>query len=689
MSTPRSDDSWPRARLGEAVVTLARLSGLSLRSTDPPATPRDGDLEDWLVSAGSYLGIEVQPVTLCNSEIEDFLRSGAPAILGLPGDRFLLVTGGGSKEIRVIDEGGRSRSLKIDALDREADDEPRNDFVGLLASLDLAPDVYRRAKERLSAAQRGDLFPHRVWLVKESPEALRDALRDSRLGPLSIAFASTYAMDYGLFVLSWWLIGRGALNGRIDWGWLTAWALVFMTMLPFRMLSTWFEGRIAVAAGGLLKRRLLLGAMRLEPDETRQDGTGRHLARVFESEAVESLALSGGLLSLAALLELVVSGAVLAMGAGGPGHAFVLLATLVGLFFLTSRYYAERRRWTDSRLQASHEFVELMVGHRTRLAQRPPEEWHDEEDESLAAYLDRSRKVDRLDSFLAVAHRAWLPIGLLGLSPAMVGGGASVGRMAIGLGGTILAARAFKKLTDGLSKLLDAAIAWSRVKFLFTAASREPWPGEPNAQVASAADTVTAENLHFQYPGRVEATIRDIRLRVGQEDRVLLTAPSGGGKSTLLSLLNGLRVPSSGQLRLRGVDRKILGSHRWTRRVATAPQFHENYVFTETFAFNLLMGRRWPPSWEDWQEAERLARELGLGELLAKMPGGMNQLVGETGWQLSHGERSRLFLARALLQGGDLVLLDESFAALDPENLHRALTCARARSKALVVVAHP
>jgi ATP-binding cassette subfamily B protein len=200
---------------------------------------------------------------------------------------------------------------------------------------------------------------------------------------------------------------------------------------------------------------------------------------------------------------------------------------------------------------------------------------------------------------------------------------------------------------------------------------------------------VTAEGLRFRYPVRTDATIRDMRFRIDADDRVLLTSPSGGGKSTLLSLLNALRTPSAGQLLLEGLDRKSLGAHGWTRRIATAPQFHENHVFTETFAFNLLMGRGWPPSPEDWREAEALARELGLGELLDKMPGGMNQLVGETGWQLSHGERSRMFLARALLQRGDLVLLDESFAALDPENLRRALTCARERAKALLVVAHP
>lgn len=49
------------------------------------------------------------------------------------------------------------------------------------------------------------------------------------------------------------------------------------------------------------------------------------------------------------------------------------------------------------------------------------------------------------------------------------------------------------------------------------------------------------------------------------------------------------------------------------------------------------------------------------------MPAGLQQILGETGWQLSHGERSRLFIARALLQGPDVMVLDESFGALDPE----------------------
>ena len=111
-------------------------------------------------------------------------------------------------------------------------------------------------------------------------------------------------------------------------------------------------------------------------------------------------------------------------------------------------------------------------------------------------------------------------------------------------------------------------------------------------------------------------------------------------------------------------------------------------MLTSTFAFNLLMGRRWPPTEEDVKEADVVCRNLHLGDLLDRMPAGMLQMVGETGWQLSHGERSRLYMARALLQGADLVILDESFAALDPETLRQCLRYALDYSATLLVIAH-
>ena len=65
-----------------------------------------------------------------------------------------------------------------------------------------------------------------------------------------------------------------------------------------------------------------------------------------------------------------------------------------------------------------------------------------------------------------------------------------------------------------------------------------------------------------------------------------------------------------------------------------------------------------------------------------------NQSVGDAGWRLSQGERSRIFLARALLQKAEVVVLDESLAALDPENFRRCLECIVRRAATLILIAH-
>src|SRR5207237_2834005 len=112
-----------------------------------------------------------------------------------------------------------------------------------------------------------------------------------------------------------------------DHGWLLAWALLLLTLVPLRLLVTWSQGWLAIAAGGLLKRRLLAGALRLEPEEIRQQGAGQLLGRVIESEAVEALALSGGVLGLVSGLELAMAAA-LSAGAGGGRQALLLLGWL-------------------------------------------------------------------------------------------------------------------------------------------------------------------------------------------------------------------------------------------------------------------------------------------------------------------------------------------------------------------------
>ena len=90
------------------------------------------------------------------------------------------------------------------------------------------------------------------------------------------------------------------------------------------------QGALALGVGRLLKERLLIGALRLDPEEIRHQGAGQLLGRVLESDAVESLAVGGGLQAGLAVVELVMAAGVLWLGAGGAHHV-VLLAGVVAV----------------------------------------------------------------------------------------------------------------------------------------------------------------------------------------------------------------------------------------------------------------------------------------------------------------------------------------------------------------------
>jgi ATP-binding cassette subfamily B protein len=373
--------------------------------------------------------------------------------------------------------------------------------------------------------------------------------------------------------------------------------------------------------------------------------------------------------------------------------AFLLAAWFALTLSVGYRFLRRYQRWTETRMALTQDLVESMVGHRTRLAQQRREEWHEAEDQALHRYMGVSSEVDRAGAWLIAAiPRGWLVAALASLSPAVMSRDSSTAATAITLGGILLAYNAFRKLTWSSADIAAAWVACKRIAPLFRAAGRSEILGGAPArrrEPEPAQKVIEADRLSFRYRRQGTLALQSCSLTIRYGDRVLLEGPSGGGKTTFASLLTQMRQPESGLVLAHGLDRHTLGDRRWRQIVAAAPQFHENHILTETLAFNILMGRRWPPSAADFEAADMVCRELGLGDLLDTMPSGLLQMVGEGGWQLSHGERSRVFIARALLQDADLVILDESFAALDPENLQIALECTLRRAKTLLVIAHP
>jgi ATP-binding cassette, subfamily B, bacterial len=693
MNPPLAGVTWPIEKLPDALRALASAARLPLR---PPASKQtaaivERDVED----VAARLGIEAERSSVQLGDLTRLLRGAGPVLIRLPAGTLLGVIGCRRDRLSVVGPDHGRHRLRLATLRAILLEPFEQDIVvdieRWLARVQLSPRRRAKAERALLESHSRSRRIDGIWQVRSAPgDDFFGQLRRTRVLACTGWFIATHAARHAAALLGWWLIGRGALEGRLDSGWLAAWALVIITQIPLACASSWNRAMLAIDSGALLERRLLAGALALPRERVRSFGSGQLLGRVLEAEAVQSLASSGGLASLVAVLELAFAAAVLAASVGATLHLALLAAWALFLLSSALRYHRARDGWTSARLGLTRDLVERMLGHRTRLVQQPPERRHLGEDEAVERYLASSRTADEQSAWLgALAARGWVVLGLLGLMPALALGSASPQAVAVSIGGILLAANACNKLVRGLSALSLAALAWRAASELFHAApqlrppraERRERPLQPGGALLQATDLV----VRFD---RARPVLDGCCLEIDANSRILIEGASGSGKSTLASVLSGRRRPESGLLLLHGLDWPTLGVQGFRSAIVAVPQAHDNHVLSTSLAFNLLLGSRWPPEPEDLERARSVCEELELGPLLSRMPAGLWQAVGETGWQLSHGEKSRLYIARALLRDADLLVLDESLAALDPATFRSVLGCVLARSRALLVIAH-
>lgn len=189
-------------------------------------------------------------------------------------------------------------------------------------------------------------------------------------------------------------------------------------------------------------------------------------------------------------------------------------------------------------------------------------------------------------------------------------------------------------------------------------------PAEP-IMVASGPVALKAEGLVHRFPSGRGVGPVDLDLPAGGS--LALVGGIGSGKTVLLQLLAGLREPQRGWLEVEGarLDEDSLRRH-WAG-LGWVPQ--EAFLFSDSLRANLAMGRPDATDEEIWE----IAKVVCLDELIHRLPGGLDTVVGERGVILSGGERQRTALARALLRKPRLLLLDDCLSAVDAETESRIL----------------
>ncbi|CAN7249241.1 ABC transporter ATP-binding protein [Brevundimonas sp. LjRoot202] len=265
-------------------------------------------------------------------------------------------------------------------------------------------------------------------------------------------------------------------------------------------------------------------------------------------------------------------------------------------------------------------------------------------------------------------------------------GAMSVGAFAAYIGLLMAAGQSLRQVTNLQTVMAEGLTAARR---LFGALDIEPEIREA-ADAASLPDgpvTVAFDHISFAYAPAAEGgapTLSDISLTVKPGETVALVGPSGGGKSTLLSLLPRFYDVTAGAVTVNGRDIRELKLHDLRSRIALVTQ--EPFLFDDTIAANISYGR--PGASQ--AEIEAAAAAAAAHDFITALPEGYLTRAGEAGLRLSGGQRQRIAIARAFLKDAPILLLDEATSALDTESeaLVQAALERLMQGRATLMIAH-
>ncbi len=181
-------------------------------------------------------------------------------------------------------------------------------------------------------------------------------------------------------------------------------------------------------------------------------------------------------------------------------------------------------------------------------------------------------------------------------------------------------------------------------------------------ELSDAKGTIEFQNVSFRYESEKKAVINNLNLKVKSGESIALVGPSGGGKTTLCSLIPRFYEVSEGNILIDGIDIRDITLSSLRNHIGVVAQ--DVYLFSGSVRENIAYGKS-DATDEEIKEAARLA---GADEFIEALPDGYDTYVGERGVKLSGGQKQRISIARVFLKNPPILILDEATSALDNES---------------------
>jgi ATP-binding cassette subfamily B protein/ATP-binding cassette subfamily C protein len=441
----------------------------------------------------------------------------------------------------------------------------------------------------------------------------------------------------------------------------------------------------------LATRRKLAGhLLRLPIVEYDQRRTGDLLSRVGADTTLLRAVVTSGLLELASGVVIVVGAAVM-MIVIDPLMFGVTLLALVGL--VGGITIARRVRGVSEEAQArigdmTAAVERAITAARTiRAARAEARETATVVDSARAAYAAGVRMA-RLQAMVGPAVTTVIQgafLAVLGVGGARVATGAmTVGDLVAFVMFLFLLMMPIAQAMNAYTQLQAGLGALQRIEDVLALPTETA--ADPPATVAeppASPPAIEFDQVSFAYTGG-EPVLREVSFSVGYGTRTALVGPSGAGKSTLLALVERFYDATSGTVRVAGVD--VHDQPREVLRAQLGYVEQEAPVLAGTIRDNLLLTA---PDATD-EQLLAVLETVNLTDIVGRAPEGLDAQVGEGGVLLSGGERQRLAIARTLLAGSPVLLLDEPTSNLDARNEHalRQAINAVSAQRTLLIVAH-